>query len=161
MSENVKITRAETMSQNFRHIVISTHKSVEMCRAETMCTFSLRFFCILQICKGSVTHTHTHTHTNTHTQIIPFRRCFSHQKSCSTNNDETSTNMINTKAIKLNTYEISLILLPNNWPTFAQDFCQRKRAQHVGRQHCWSNVGEMLERCWAHLRRPLRVRNRT
>ena len=41
-SENVKITRAETMSQNFRHIVISTHKSVEMCRAETMCTFSLR-----------------------------------------------------------------------------------------------------------------------
>ena len=42
MSENVKITRAETMSQNFRHIVISTHKSVEMCRAETMCTFSLR-----------------------------------------------------------------------------------------------------------------------
>ena len=42
MSENVKITRAETMSQNFRHIVISTHQSVEMCRAETMCTFSLR-----------------------------------------------------------------------------------------------------------------------
>ena len=42
MSENVKITLAETMSQNFRHIVISTHKSVEMCRAETMCTFSLR-----------------------------------------------------------------------------------------------------------------------
>ena len=42
MSENVKITRAETMSQNFRHIVISTHKSVEMSRAETMCTFSLR-----------------------------------------------------------------------------------------------------------------------
>ena len=42
MSENVKITRVETMSQNFRHIVISTHKSVEMCRAETMCTFSLR-----------------------------------------------------------------------------------------------------------------------
>ena len=30
------------MSQNFRHIVISTHKSVEMCRAETMCTFSQR-----------------------------------------------------------------------------------------------------------------------
>ena len=26
MSENVKITRAETMSQNFRHLVISTHK---------------------------------------------------------------------------------------------------------------------------------------
>ena len=42
MSENVKITRAETMSQNFRHIVISTHKNVEMSRAETMCTFSLR-----------------------------------------------------------------------------------------------------------------------
>ena len=41
MSENVKITRAETMSQNFRHIVISTHKNVEMSRAETMCTFSL------------------------------------------------------------------------------------------------------------------------
>ena len=55
MSENVKITRAETMSQNFRHIVISTHKNVEMSRAETMCTFSLVFFCILQICKGSVT----------------------------------------------------------------------------------------------------------
>ena len=59
MSENVKITLAETMSQNFRHIVISTHKSVEMSRVETMCTFSLRFFCILQICKGSVTHTQT------------------------------------------------------------------------------------------------------
>ena len=28
MSENVKISRAETMSQNFRHIVISTHKDV-------------------------------------------------------------------------------------------------------------------------------------
>ena len=42
MSENVKITCAETMSQDFRHIVISTHKNVEMCRAETMCTFSLR-----------------------------------------------------------------------------------------------------------------------
>ena len=41
MSEIVKITRAETMSQNFRHIVISTHKNVEMSRAETMCTFSL------------------------------------------------------------------------------------------------------------------------
>ena len=36
MSENVKITRAETMSQNFRHIVISTHKNVEMSRVETM-----------------------------------------------------------------------------------------------------------------------------
>ena len=44
MSENVKITRAETMSQNFRHIVISTHKNVEISRAETMCTFSLVFF---------------------------------------------------------------------------------------------------------------------
>ena len=42
MSENVKITRAETMSQNFRHIVISAHQKVKMCRAETMCTFSLR-----------------------------------------------------------------------------------------------------------------------
>ena len=27
---------AETMSQNFRHIVISTHQKVKMCRAETM-----------------------------------------------------------------------------------------------------------------------------
>ena len=36
MSENVKITLAETMSQNFRHIVISTHKNVEMSLAETM-----------------------------------------------------------------------------------------------------------------------------
>ena len=42
MSENVKITRAETMSQDFRHIVISTHKNVQIPRAETMCTFSLR-----------------------------------------------------------------------------------------------------------------------
>ena len=42
MSENVKISRAETMSQIFRHMVISTHKNVEMSRAETMCTFSLR-----------------------------------------------------------------------------------------------------------------------
>ena len=64
MSENVKITRAETMSQNFRHIVISTHKNVEMCRAETMCTFSLRFFCILQICKGNVTYTQTRRRTD-------------------------------------------------------------------------------------------------
>ena len=63
MSENVKITLAETMSQNFRHIVISTHKSVEMCRAETMCTFSLRFFCILQICEGNVTYRQTHRQT--------------------------------------------------------------------------------------------------
>ena len=30
------------MSQIFRHIVISTHKMYKMCRAETMCTFSLR-----------------------------------------------------------------------------------------------------------------------
>ena len=59
MSENVKITLAETMSQNFRHIVISTDKNVEMSRAETMCTFSLVFFCILQICKGSLTDRHT------------------------------------------------------------------------------------------------------
>ena len=42
MSENVKVTRAETMSQDFRHIVISTHQNVEMSRAETMCTFSLQ-----------------------------------------------------------------------------------------------------------------------
>ena len=42
MSENVKITCAETMSQNFRHLVISTHKNVQIARAETMCTFSLR-----------------------------------------------------------------------------------------------------------------------
>ena len=52
-------------------------------------------------------------------------------------------------------YQISLILLANNSPTFAQHFCQRKRAQHVGRQHCWSNVGEMLAKCWARLRWPL------
>ena len=64
MSENVKITRAETMSQNFRHIVISTHQNVEMSRAETMCTFSRMFFCILQICKGSVTHGQTDGQTN-------------------------------------------------------------------------------------------------
>ena len=64
MSENVKISRSEAMSKIFRHIVISTHKMYKMCRAETMCTFSLRFFCILQICKGSVTHGHTHTQTD-------------------------------------------------------------------------------------------------
>ena len=57
MSENVKITRAETMSQNSRHIVISTQNNVQIARAETMRTFSLRFFGILQICKGSVTYT--------------------------------------------------------------------------------------------------------
>ena len=62
MSENVKITRAETMSQIFRHIVISTHKNVQIARTETMCTFSLRFFCILQICKG--THGRTHRQTD-------------------------------------------------------------------------------------------------
>ena len=61
MSENVKITRAETMSQNFRHIVISTHKNVEMCRAETMCTFSLR----KKFVKKCDIHTHRHTHRRT------------------------------------------------------------------------------------------------
>ena len=39
MSENVKISCAETMSQIFRHIVISTHKNVQIARAETMFTF--------------------------------------------------------------------------------------------------------------------------
>ena len=51
MSENVKITRAETMSQNFRHIVISTHKNVEMSCAETMCTFSIVFFAFYKFVK--------------------------------------------------------------------------------------------------------------
>ena len=50
MSENVKITRAETMSQDFRHIVISTHQNVEMSRAETMCTFSLRKKFVVKKC---------------------------------------------------------------------------------------------------------------
>ena len=59
VSTNVEISHSEPMSQIFRHIVISTHKNVQIARAETMCTFSLRFFCILQICKGSVTHGHT------------------------------------------------------------------------------------------------------
>ena len=72
MSENVKITRAETMSQNFRHIVISTHKNVEIARAETMCTFSLR--------KKFVKKCDIRTDIQTDTQTIPFRRCFSHQK---------------------------------------------------------------------------------
>ena len=51
------------MSQNSRHIVISAHKNVQIARAETMYTFSLRFFCILQICKGNVTYTQTDIHT--------------------------------------------------------------------------------------------------
>ena len=57
MSENVKITRAETMSQNFRHIVISTHKNVEMSRSETVYFFPTRDgkltsqVCTLQICE--------------------------------------------------------------------------------------------------------------
>ena len=76
MSENVKITRAETMSQNFRHIVISTHKNVEMSRAETMCTFSLR----KKFVKKCDIHTDGHTDGRTDGQTIPFRRCFSHQK---------------------------------------------------------------------------------
>ena len=60
MSENVKISCAETMSQIFRHIVISTHTNVEMSLAETMCTF----FGILQICKGSVTDGQTDGRTD-------------------------------------------------------------------------------------------------
>ena len=40
------------------------HKNVEISRAETMCTFSLRFFCILQICKGSVAYGHTDRQTH-------------------------------------------------------------------------------------------------
>ena len=63
MSENVRITRAETMSQIFRHIVISTDKNVQIARPETMCTVSLRSFCISQICKGNVTYTQTYRHT--------------------------------------------------------------------------------------------------
>ena len=42
MCGNVTICRSESMDQIFRHIVISTHQNVEMSRAETMCTFSLR-----------------------------------------------------------------------------------------------------------------------
>ena len=76
MSENVKITHAETMSQNFRHIVISTHKSVEMCRAETMCTFSLR----KKFVKKCDIRTYIQTYRQTYRQTIPLRRCFSHQK---------------------------------------------------------------------------------
>ena len=64
MSENVEISRAETTSQDFRHIVISTHKNVQITHAQTMCTFSLRFFSILQICKGSVTYGRTEGRTD-------------------------------------------------------------------------------------------------
>ena len=35
-----------------------------MSHAETMCTFSLVFFCILQICKGRVADGQTHTRTH-------------------------------------------------------------------------------------------------
>ena len=42
MSENVKITRAETMPKIFRDIVISTHKYVEISRAETMSKMCVR-----------------------------------------------------------------------------------------------------------------------
>ena len=42
-----------------------------------MCTFSLRFFCILQICKGNVTHRQTDRQTDRQNdrRTIPFRRC--------------------------------------------------------------------------------------
>ena len=80
MSENVKITRAETMSPNFRHIVIPTHQNVEMSRAETMCTFSLRFFCILQICKGSVTYRHTDRQTDGQSLLEDASRIKNHRE---------------------------------------------------------------------------------
>jgi hypothetical protein len=42
----VKIFLSQSMSESmsFRHIVISTHKNVEISRAETMCTFSVVHF---------------------------------------------------------------------------------------------------------------------
>ena len=51
VSTNVKISHSEPMSQIFRHIVISTHKNVEISRAETMCTFSLMFFAFYKFVK--------------------------------------------------------------------------------------------------------------
>ena len=42
VSTNVKISHSEPMSKNFRHIVISTHKNVEMSRAETVYFFPSR-----------------------------------------------------------------------------------------------------------------------
>ena len=61
VSTNVKISHSEPMSQIFRHIVISTHKNVEMCRAETMCTFSLR----KKFVKKCDIQTDTQTHRRT------------------------------------------------------------------------------------------------
>ena len=51
MSKNVKISRSEAMFRIFRHIAISTHQSVEVSRAETMCTFSLVFFAFYKFVK--------------------------------------------------------------------------------------------------------------
>ena len=51
MSENVKISCAETMSQIFRHIVISTHTNVEMSRAETVYFFPKYFTAFYKFAK--------------------------------------------------------------------------------------------------------------
>ena len=51
ISKYVKISRSESMSRIFRHIAISTHKNVEISRAETMCTFSLVFFAFYKFLK--------------------------------------------------------------------------------------------------------------
>ena len=56
----VEISRSESATRILRHIAFSTHKNVEISRAETMCTFSLVYFCILQICKETVTDRQIH-----------------------------------------------------------------------------------------------------
>ena len=72
------------MSQNFRHIVISTHKNVEMCRAETMCTFSLRKKFVkkcdirtyIQTYRQTdiQTYRHVYIHTDMYTDIQRYRQ---------------------------------------------------------------------------------------
>ena len=69
MSRNVKIFRSESMTRIFRDKAILAHKNVGISRAETMCTFSLVFFYILQICKGSVTDGHTDGQTDGQTLL--------------------------------------------------------------------------------------------
>ena len=79
MSENVKITRAETMSQNFRH----THFNAQKCRNASRWDYVYflptrdtwwRHKCALnKFVKKCDRQTDRPT--------IPFRRCFSHQRS--------------------------------------------------------------------------------
>ena len=47
----VEISRSESMTRIFRNIAISTHKNVEISRAETIVLFSQHFFAFYKFVK--------------------------------------------------------------------------------------------------------------